>query len=82
MALQKTRKDFFDTEEGRDIQLEFQQMTSDKRYNTAPSYNSNTLRYPDNLIPFVDKHMQYLVNHPSLVASQYLANIKLITRKR
>lgn len=82
MALQKTRKDFLDTEEGKDIKLKLQNMVGDDSYNTAPSYNSNTVLYPDNLIPFVDKHMNYLMSHPRLEASQYLANVKLITRLR
>jgi len=57
-------------------------MTGDSSYNTAPSYSNDTALYPDNLIPFVDKHMNYLVNHPALEASQYLANVRLVTRVR
>lgn len=82
MATQKSRKDFLDTEEGRDIKLKLQHMEDDCLYNTAPSYNSNTELYPDNLIPFVDKHINYLINHPKLEARQYLANVRLVTRLR
>ena len=82
MAARKTRKDFSDTEEGKGIRLEFQKMTDDVLYNTSSTYNRDTSLYPDNLIPFVDKHMNYLVDHPKLEADKYLANVKLITRIR
>lgn len=78
----KTRRSFFETEEGRDIKLELQQMDSSGLYNTTSSYSANSLLYPDNRIPFVDKHMNYLIDHPSLEASKYLANIKLMARIR
>jgi hypothetical protein len=82
MALSKTRKDFLSTEEGKEVQLELRNMTRDSLYNTAPSYSNDVALYPDNLIPFVDKHMNYLVSHPALVVSQYLANVRLLTRVR
>lgn len=82
MALQKTRRDFFGTEEGIEIKRKLQQLAGDNLYNTASSYSANTLLYPDNLIPFVDKHMNYLINHPSLEPNEYLANIKLMARLR
>jgi hypothetical protein len=82
MAFPRTRKDFLNTEEGKEVQLKLQGMTSDSQYNTAASYSNDTDLYPDNLIPFVDKHMNYLVNHPMLETGQYLANVRLITRVR
>jgi hypothetical protein len=82
MAVQKSRKDFFNTEEGKDIKSKLQSMVGDSLYNTSPSYHSNGVLYPDNLIPFVDKHMNYLIGHPGIEAGQYLANVRLITRVR
>lgn len=82
MASPKTRKNFLDTEEGKDIKVKLQMMTTEGLYNTAPSYNNNTVLYPDNLIPFVDKHIAYLVNHPMVEPSKYLANVRIITRIR
>ncbi len=82
MAAPKTRKDFLMSEEGKVIKLKLQDMTIDNQYNTPPSYNSNAVLYPDNLISFVDKHMNYLISHPTLEAGQYIANVKLITRVR
>jgi len=57
-------------------------MTLDKAYNTDSSYSANSLQYADNLIPFVDKHMNYLNSHPKVEADQYIANIKLMSRIR
>jgi hypothetical protein len=82
MALVKSRAAFFDTEEGEKIKQELQQMADSSLYNTEASYSINSSLYPDNLIPFVDKHMNYLINHPSLDANKYVANIRLMTRLR
>lgn len=82
MASQKTRNDFPTTEEGIAVKEQLSQMTSNISYNTTSSYSTNTERYPDNLIPFVDKHMNYLISHPALESSKYMANVKLITRRR
>ena len=82
MASLKTRHGFFDTKEGVEVKQTLQRMAGDSSYNTTSSYTPNTLLYPDNLIPFVDKHMNYLINHPMLEVGKYLANVKLITRVR
>lgn len=82
MALLKTRVTFFETEEGKDIKLKLQQMNESGLYNTTSSYSANSMLYPDNLIPFVDKHMNYINAHPKLEISKYLANLKLMTRIR
>jgi hypothetical protein len=82
MALQKTRRDYSDTEEGKEFKRQLKLMNSNDAYNTAPSYSADNELYPDNLMPFVDKHMTYLINHPALEASKYLANLKLQTRLR
>jgi hypothetical protein len=78
----KQRRGFLDSEEGRAIRRTLQLMTSDSRYNTTSTYHPNAIRYEDNLIPFVDKHMDYLNAHPQLDAQMYIANIQLMTRVR
>jgi hypothetical protein len=82
MAVVKRRSAFFETPEGKEIKLELQQIASSNSYNTVSSYSANSLLYPDNLIPFVDKHINYLIDHPSLEADKYLANIRLMTKVR
>ena len=75
-------KDFFESQEAKDIRRILKRMTLDKAYNTDSSYSANSLQYADNLIPFVDKHMNYLNSHPKVEADQYIANIKLMSRIR
>jgi hypothetical protein len=73
---------FIDSEDAVEIRAALKQMTVDAKYNTTSTYSANSERYSDNLIPFVDKHMNYLVTHPSINPHQYLANVKLMTRVR
>lgn len=82
MPMLKQRRGFLDSEEGIAIRRILQSMASDNTYNTAATYHPNAFRYADNLIPFVDKHMDYLNAHPQLDARMYIANIRLITRVR
>ena len=82
MASFKTRRDFMTSEEGLAIMSQLRHMTLNALYNTASSYSANSTQYPDNLIPFVDKHLNYLNAHPKLDAKMYLANLQLITRVR
>lgn len=80
MATLKKRVSFFESEEGLKIQQTLRLMAKDSAYNTASTYSANAVQYPNNLIPFVDKHMNYLNTHPSLDPHHYLANLRLITR--
>jgi len=78
----KRKSDFFLTEEGLGIANELQQMATSPLYMTDDSYSADSDKYPNNLRPFVDKHMHYLNTHPSLDAQHYLSNLRLMTRKR
>jgi hypothetical protein len=82
MATYTKRIHFIDTEEGQTIRQKLHFMTVDKKYNTDSTYSANSSQYPDNLIPFVDKHMNYLSVHPKLDVWMYLANLQLMTRVR
>lgn len=82
MPLAKRNVSFFDTEEGLSIIEILTKMTTDPLYNTESSYSANSEQYPDNLIPFVDKHKNYLIKNPSMDARQYVSNLKLVTRTR
>jgi len=39
-------------------------MEKDKTLKTEPSYSGNVNAYPDHQIPFVEKHVAYLLAHP------------------
>jgi hypothetical protein len=78
----KSRKNFFESEEGLEIRNKLRQMMIDDTYKTVSSYTPNAEQYPDNLMPFVDKHMNYLYVHPRLDSGIYLNNLRLMTRVR
>ena len=82
MAVLKQRRGFLDSEEGQAVKRTLQSMTKDSQYNTAPTYHPDAIKYADHLIPFVDKHINYLNAHPRLDARMYLSNVRLMTRIR
>lgn len=82
MPTLKKRISFFDSEEGLRIQQTLQLMMLDPIYNTESSYSANATMYPDNLIPFVDKHMNYLNTHPAVDPYNYISNLRLKTKSR
>jgi hypothetical protein len=80
--MQKSQKIayLYNSEAEGDVREELQQMVLNGSYNTAPSYTPSSDKYPDGLMPFVDRHMKYLSTHPKLDASMYVANLRLMTR--
>ena len=82
MQTLKKRSSFLNSEEAKAIGQELQTMMASSLYNTEPTYTSNTFLYPDNLMPFVDKHLNYLNAHPKLDAGMYVSNLRLMTRNR
>lgn len=82
MATYKKIPNFIDSEEGKSFISELNRMASDSKYNTDSSYSTNSELYPDNLIPFVNKHIDYIRKHPSMDPGQYLANLRLMTKVR
>lgn len=69
-----------DSEKEKDVIKELQQMTLNGSYNTAPTYTPSSVKYPDGLISFVDRHMRYLYANPKLDPAMYIANLRLRTR--
>lgn len=49
---------------------------------TTSSFSSNAELYPDGQIPFVEKHIAYLLDHPKVDPDQYLSNLRLMLKKR
>lgn len=82
MPTLKRKINFFESEEGVRIKELLHLMSTDTKYNTRSSYIASGVDYPDNMIPFVDKHMNYLNTHPSLDPTQYLSNLRLMMRIR
>jgi len=82
MATNRKQSDFIASEEGIRIRQELTAMLSNQSYTTESTYIANSERYPDNQIPFVEKHMHYIATHPSVDPNHYLANLRLITKVR
>lgn len=80
MATVKKRVNFFESETGLKVQEILSRMLEDGAFNTNSSYSADTNQYPDNLIPFVDKHMHYLNTHPNIDPQHYISNLRLLTR--
>lgn len=72
----------FDENETEIIRQMLQKIVLDQGYNTTSTYSANETDYPDHLIPFVEKHVAYLKNHPKLDPEQYIANLRLMTKIR
>ncbi|GAC1392609.1 MAG: hypothetical protein NVSMB46_08900 [Candidatus Saccharimonadales bacterium] len=82
MPTLKNRTSYFETEEGVEVKESLLLMAKDKKYNTESTYSADGVVYSDNLIPFVDKHMKYLISHPALDPKHYISNLRLVTRLR
>lgn len=80
MATYKKRPDFFSSEEGIMAFQVLKEMVGDNAYHTESSYSANASLYPDHSMPFVDKHMLYLRDHPSIDTRQYISNLRLMTK--
>ena len=80
MPITKKKIRFIDSEDAVSVKSILILMSQDSDFNTESSYSANVGAYPDNLIPFVDKHMNYLSSHPGTNPAQYLKNLQLMTR--
>lgn len=72
----------FETEEGAQIIVALKELAANVGFNTDPTYVADVSSYPDNLIPFVDKHIKYLKQHPNINPQHYLANLRIMTKIR
>lgn len=64
------------------VREQLERMVADVSMNTLPSYSADIETYPDKEMPFVDKHLNYLLNHPKIDSAQYLANLRMRVRSR
>jgi len=78
----KHRPDFLGTAEAEEIKKRLMLMVESDTFSTSGTFTSDSEQYPDNVVPFVDKHIRYLYTHPKLDVEHYLANLRLMTRKR
>lgn len=69
---------FLDSTEAKEIRNILIEMMSDPAFNTRAMYSPAA----GGDVPFVDKHLEYLSQHPSLNVEHYLSNLRLMTRVR
>lgn len=81
MATHK-RVDFYSSEEGTEAYQLLKAMEADENFITRAGYAADSEKYPDNLISFVEKHMNYLNTHPNTDMRSYIANLRLMSRVR
>lgn len=66
-----------------EVREKLEEMERNPLLNTrASSYSANADLYPDGQIPFVEKHLAYLLEHPKVDHAQYLANLRLMLKVR
>lgn len=65
-----------------DIRRVLRAMELDQAYNTKSSYSANETLYPNHVMSFTEKHMAYLKARPTLKPEHYLANLRLLIKKR
>ncbi len=80
MAAINKNNNFVNSEIGIDARQKLMALMRDELHNTPSTYSSNTEVYPDSLIPFVDKHMEYLRVHPNIDPQQYISNLRLMSK--
>lgn len=73
-----SQENFLRSAEAVYIRDELVRMEADPAYITPTTFTTLTV---DNKLLFVDKHMGYLSRHTKLDPLQYLANLKLMTRR-
>lgn len=72
-------QNFLNSAEGAEAYADLMKMQSDAGYKTVSSYSPTS---EDGVLTFIDKHMNYLSTHTSVNATQYVSNLKLITKIR
>ena len=71
------RVDMYNSEIGTEVRNALMALELDPKYITDVSYTANQETYPDGVMPFVEKHLLYLHQHPAVNPSYYLSNLRL-----
>ena len=82
MSMYNKKDNFFNSEDGQEVMSILRAMSEDSTFNTTSTYSANATEYPDGRMPFMDKHVNYLLAHPKLDPRMYVANLRLMTRAR
>lgn len=64
------------------IRLRLESFQADPKMVTKSIYSPGATEYPDNQLPFVQIHLDYLKKHHQVNAAQYLSNLEIMIRQR
>ena len=76
------RINIYDSEIGTTVRNALADLQNDPKYITIVSYTADQVGYPDGVMPFVEKHLLYLHQHPSVNPDHYLSNLRLKLKVR
>ena len=76
------RPNFFETEEGAEVEEMLRSMEADAAFNTQSSYIADSVNFPGNVLSFMEKHKRYIIANPTIDPRSYVANLRLKTRLR
>ena len=71
--------EFLKSHEGIAVYEELLKMVEDDAYNTTSTYSPSS---ENGDLLFIDKHMSYLCSHAGVIPTQYISNLRLITKVR
>ncbi|MBC7708225.1 hypothetical protein H7Y63_03310 [Polaromonas sp.] len=71
-----SQQKFLDSDVAAQIHTQLKTMMGDKTFNTTSTYAATR----EDQLPFDEKHMNYLSDHPKLNPLHYIANLRLMTR--
>ncbi|MDB5181940.1 MAG: hypothetical protein JWP13_703 [Candidatus Saccharibacteria bacterium] len=71
------RIDIYNSEVGTEVRKALETLEDDSRYITEVSYTADAVHYPEGSMPFVERHLLYLHQHPSVNPMHYLSNLRL-----
>lgn len=79
MAKSSKSRHFTPEQEAEVIQA-LKKLEKDPLFNTQSQYSGNADKHPNNRVTFTEKHMDHLKKFPNIDPSQYILNLKLMTR--
>jgi len=77
MSTSLSRREFLSSKEADSLREELQKMVDDPQYNTIVRYSTLT---NSSKSEFVQKHMEYMSKYPTMKHTQYVSNLRLMTK--
>jgi hypothetical protein len=65
-----------------EITTRLEELQSNPKMVTKSAYSPAAIDYPDNQLPFVQIHLNYLRKHHQVNPAQYLSNLEIMIKQR